>query len=152
MEGWIWEEIQLFLHRLNNQRGEIIACPHRPNGLGLYDMSGNVWELGADWYDKDYYKGSPKNNPQGPGSGKHRVVRGGSWNPNPAGWRASYRTWMPPSFSAEDLSFRVDFLPSCYFLDSFLYVLKRDAVQNLDLSKKRRWATEVRLEADEHFP
>jgi hypothetical protein len=85
MEGWIWEEIQHFLHGLNNQRGEIIACPHKPNGLGLYDMSGNVWELGADWYDKDYYKGSPKNNPQGPGSGKHRVVRGGSWNPNPGG-------------------------------------------------------------------
>jgi hypothetical protein len=65
MEGWIWEEIQHFLYGLNNQRGEIIACPHRPNGLGLYDLSGNVWELGADWYDKDYYKGSPKNNPQG---------------------------------------------------------------------------------------
>ena len=51
----------------------------KPNGLGIYDMSGNVWEWVSDWYDSDYYKNSPKNNPTGPSSGKEKVLRGGSW-------------------------------------------------------------------------
>ncbi|MFQ5825171.1 MAG: SUMF1/EgtB/PvdO family nonheme iron enzyme, partial [bacterium] len=51
----------------------------QPNELGLYDMSGNVWEWCWDWYDKNYYRNSPRNNPKGPNSGKYRVLRGGSW-------------------------------------------------------------------------
>ncbi|MFP4429091.1 MAG: SUMF1/EgtB/PvdO family nonheme iron enzyme [Desulfovermiculus sp.] len=50
-----------------------------PNGLGIYDMSGNVWEWCSDWYDPDYYEVSPTDNPQGPSSGSNRVYRGGSW-------------------------------------------------------------------------
>ena len=46
------------------------------NVFGLYDMHGNVWQLCEDWYDGGYYAGSPMDNPAGPTSGLHRVVRG----------------------------------------------------------------------------
>lgn len=52
-----------------------------PNGYGLYDMAGNVWEWCWDWYDASYYDSSPANDPKGPaGPLTDRVVRGGSWS------------------------------------------------------------------------
>ncbi|OGW32201.1 MAG: hypothetical protein A2X59_10145 [Nitrospirae bacterium GWC2_42_7] len=62
-----------------------------PNGLGIYDMSGNVWERCQDWYDENYYNHSPKNNPAGPDSGSTRVVRGGSWRNSSWFSRSSFR-------------------------------------------------------------
>ena len=50
-----------------------------PNPAGLYDMSGDsIYEWVNDWYDENYYKTSPAHNPQGPKSGTHKVIRGGS--------------------------------------------------------------------------
>jgi len=51
----------------------------KPNGLGIYDMSGNVFEYCSDKYAADYYQQSPKNNPTGPTNSDYKVARGGSW-------------------------------------------------------------------------
>jgi formylglycine-generating enzyme required for sulfatase activity len=62
-----------------------------PNGFGLYNMAGNVWEWVWDWYLDTFYNASPARNPTGPDSGTHRVLRGGSWVDNENYLRAADR-------------------------------------------------------------
>ena len=62
-----------------NEGGTTPVGKYSPNGFGLYDMAGNVFNLCSDFYQWNYYKGSPRKNPRGPGTGIYRVVRGGSW-------------------------------------------------------------------------
>jgi len=55
----------------------------KPNELGIYDMTGNAWELCSDWYDPAFYKHSAKNNPENKRTALFRVSRGGSWRSGP---------------------------------------------------------------------
>ncbi len=77
------------------------------NGLGIYDMTGNLWEWCQDWYDKDYYSSSPRDNPQGPSSGTYRVRRGGSWRHAPKLSRTTYRRWRRADLRDYFLGFRL---------------------------------------------
>jgi formylglycine-generating enzyme required for sulfatase activity len=64
---------------------------------GIYDLAGNVWEWVSDWYDPNYYATSPSKNPQGPESGKYKVLRGGSWDLAAEDLRSSRRDLNVPS-------------------------------------------------------
>ncbi len=78
-----------------------------PNGLGIYDMSGNVWEWCEDVYVADAYSKHSRNNPLILSGGSYRVNRGGSWSYSPGFVRCALRNWYSASFTFYDLGFRL---------------------------------------------
>ncbi len=75
------------------------------NEFGVYDMLGNVREWCYDWFER--YDGSSLTDPSGPGSGKSRIIRGGSWKDGPDVIRCAYRSGRPPDETDANLGFRV---------------------------------------------
>ena len=78
-----------------------------PNGLGLFDMSGNVWEWCEDIYDPVAYQHYPRNNPLWQRGGSEHVIRGGCWYGSSKGARCSSRYSYPVTKTRSDVGFRL---------------------------------------------
>ena len=95
-------------HDGNSQNKSHAVGTKKANELGIYDMSGNLFEWCWDWYDKDYYEKSPGSNPKGPETGTHKVLRGGSWHHFHPFCRVSFRNYYyTPYYWNIDVGFRV---------------------------------------------
>ncbi len=81
-----------------------------PNGYGLHNMTGNVWEWCSDWFHPDAYRHNPMQDPAGPPTGTHRVMRGGSYLCHASycrRYRVTARSGNTPDASTGNLGFRV---------------------------------------------
>ncbi len=101
-----------FPERNTGEDGYIERAPvgqFPPNGHGLFDTAGNVWEWCADWFDEEFYARSPSMNPMGPAAGTERVLRGGSWMCSEnycTNYRVAARSHATPDSCLNNLGFR----------------------------------------------
>ncbi|MCP4128371.1 MAG: formylglycine-generating enzyme family protein [Gammaproteobacteria bacterium] len=93
----------------NSNRSTRPVGTKKPNGLGIYDMSGNVWEWCQDWHES--YTASAVVNPTGADTGSERVLRGGSWGSGARNCRTADRFRDVPRFGNSSIGFRLVVLP-----------------------------------------
>ncbi|MSR33651.1 MAG: formylglycine-generating enzyme family protein, partial [Phycisphaerales bacterium] len=91
----------------NSPHGTKPVAGKAANAFGMYDMSGNVYELCNDWYGSTYYSTSPSTDPAGPSSGSYRVRRGGGWGGFSFGCRSSFRSYSDCDYRGNGIGFRV---------------------------------------------
>jgi sulfatase modifying factor 1 len=90
----------------SGQGGPVAVGSYPANGFGLHDMQGNVVEWVADFYDAAYYASSPAVNPQGPDTGRFRVIRGGGWHSGASCNKVHFRNALPPNWLDFNVGFR----------------------------------------------
>jgi len=104
-----WDNNEKGIYRKNT----ISVDSFSPNGWGLYNMHGNVWEWCSDWLGGSYYDGCKEKgkvaNPAGPVKGTFRVIRGGSWSFNAGRCRSAYRGHSVPGLRYCSVGFRLVF-------------------------------------------
>lgn len=102
-----------FPHANTLDDGFIGTAPARhftPNGWGLFNTVGNVWEWCSDYFDRDYYRRSPQVDPRGPDTGRTRIMRGGSFLCHDSycnRYRVAARSSNTPDSSASNIGFRI---------------------------------------------
>jgi len=94
-------------YKNNSQNQTHIVGQKKPNLFGIYDLTGNVREFCNDWYNSDYYKHSPLNNPTGAETGTYKVCRGGCWNYEENEHKNTFRGYVTPNTRNGCLGFRL---------------------------------------------